>query len=67
MAEMADTSDFDPRHDRAQTIEGAKARYVTQDGYDEQQLEADIDRLLTEGEHPDERVEPLLDGQVVHI
>jgi len=55
MATTHDTHDYDPRYDRAQTIAGAKARYVTDDlpAYDEAALERDVDRLLTEGDTPD--------------
>jgi len=72
MGTPSETTDYDPRYDRAQTIEGAKARYVSEDGYGEEQLEADLERLLTESEHPDGREqpiqdEPILDGQTVHI
>jgi hypothetical protein len=51
----ADTPDYDPRFDRAQTIDGAKARYVADDlpEYDIQMLEADVDRILRGGENPD--------------
>jgi len=46
----SDTHNYDPRYDRAQTVEGAKARYVENDtGYDIGDLEADIMRILTEG------------------
>lgn len=41
-----ETSDFDPRYSRAQTIEGAKARYLNEDGYDLGDLEDDLDRLM---------------------
>lgn len=44
---VADTTEYDPRYERAQTVDGAKARYVTDDvDYDEDALEADLERLL---------------------
>lgn len=65
---VAETSDFDPRYERAQTIDGAKARYVSDDfpDYGETMLEGDIDRLLREGEYPDKDDEPTLEGCTVH-
>ena len=50
---IADTPDFDPRTERAQTIAGAKARYVKLDDYTLSNLEYDLERLLREGECPD--------------
>jgi len=63
-ATTAETTGYDPRYERAQTIEGAKARYVADDcpAYGIERLEADIERLLRGGDHPDGRDEPLLDG-----
>jgi len=57
----AQTTDYDPRYDRAQTVKGAKARYVSDDlpEYGEQMLEADLERLLNNGENPD-RYDPAL-------
>lgn len=47
----ATTHDYDPRYDRAQTIEGAKARYVAEElpEYSLKMLEADLERLLDDG------------------
>lgn len=54
------TTDYDPRYDRAQTVRGAKARYLSEDlEYDEAMLEADLERLLDSGENPD-RYDPKL-------
>lgn len=67
---VSETTDYDPRYERAQTVEGAKARYVSDDlpDYDLDDLERDVARILDEGDHPDrsraERV-PILEGQVV--
>jgi hypothetical protein len=52
-AMISKTPEFDPRTDRAQTVEGAKARYIQQDTYSLDDLEADVERLLEEGEYPD--------------
>jgi hypothetical protein len=60
-----DTPDHDPRYDRAQTVDGAKARYVHSDDYTIQQLESDVDRILTEGENPDKKDIPHFGGQEV--
>lgn len=49
----ATTPDYDPRYDRAQTVAGAKARYVQLDGYTLAKLESDLERLLSGGENPD--------------
>lgn len=51
----AETTDYDPRYDRAQTVEGAKARYVSDDlpDYGLDMLEADVARVLVEGDYPD--------------
>jgi hypothetical protein len=61
---ISETPEFDPRTERAQTIDGAKARYVQQDEYTLTDFEADVERVLEEGEYPD--TAPLLEGQVVH-
>jgi len=46
---VADTTDYDPRYERAQTVDGAKARYVSDDTeYDIGDLEADLARLIPE-------------------
>lgn len=51
---VSETHDFDPRYDRAQSVDGAKARYVSHDlAYDVHDLERDLDRLLWEGETDD--------------
>ena len=55
----ADTSDYDPRFDRAQTVAGAKARYVNLDSYSLANLESDVERILSEGEAPDRGKPPL--------
>jgi len=54
-ATKAITTDYDPRYDRAQTIEGAQGRYISADlpDYDVVALEADLERLLIRGENPD--------------
>ena len=55
MSRTATTHDYDPRYDRAQTIDGAKARYVSDDlpEYGIDMLEADVGRLLRGGDTPD--------------
>jgi hypothetical protein len=62
------TTDYDPRHERAQTLDGAKARYVSDSvEYSLANFERDVERILVEGEHPDRpRDRPLLGGQVVY-
>ena len=57
MSLFCETPDYDPRFERAQTVEGAKARYVSDDspGYGIVELERDIGRVLREGENPDVR------------
>lgn len=48
----AETTDYDPRYDRAQSIEGAKARYLDDVlEYDEADLERDLERLLDRPVH----------------
>ena len=66
-ATVAETTDYDPRYSRAQTVEGAKARYVSDDlpDYGILDLERDVERLLDEGENPDRRDRPVFEGQVV--
>lgn len=49
------TPEHDPRYERAQTIEGAKSKYVGEDEYEIDDLERDVLRILSEGEYPDER------------
>lgn len=58
-ARTAETPEYDPRYDRAQTVEGAKARYVSDDfpAYDLDAFEADVERLLEQGDHPDRTAE----------
>ena len=46
-ARVGETTDWDPRSERARSVEGAKARYVGQEGYDEADLERDLERLLS--------------------
>lgn len=54
MARTADTHDYDPRFNRAQTVAGAKARYVDPElDYTLDDMERDIGRLLSGGEWPD--------------
>jgi hypothetical protein len=67
MSDTAETTDYDPRFERAQTVEGAKARYVSDDlpDYGIDMLEADIARVLEQGENPDRRERPEFEGQVV--
>lgn len=44
---MIKTPDYDPRYSSAQSVKGAKARYVSDDvDYDEEDLEKDLTRLL---------------------
>lgn len=59
----ADTPNYDPRYDRAQTVNGAKARYVELQDYTESDLESDLERLLTDGPNPD--AVPTYEGQEV--
>jgi hypothetical protein len=47
---IAKTTEYDPRYNRAQTIEGAKARYVQVNKYTLADLERDLERILREGE-----------------
>lgn len=58
MARITETMYYDPRFDRAQTVEGAKARYISDNfpEYDEDMLEADLDRLLECGTYLDATV-----------
>lgn len=82
-SQTSETPDYDPRFDRAQTIEGAKARYADPDlDYDIQDLEADVERILEQGERPDQTCngghlgvcercpppeeKPVLGGQIVY-
>lgn len=62
---VSETTDYDPRFDRAQTVEGAKARYVSHDlpGYDEDALEDDLERLFLDGMNPDKRDRPTIETQ----
>ena len=48
-AVVSETHDYDPRYDRAQSVDGAKARYVADDcpDYGEVDLERDLERLMT--------------------
>lgn len=46
MSQFFETPDYDPRYDEAQSIEGAKARYVQLEGYSIHDLERDLDRLI---------------------
>lgn len=66
---VSETPDYDPRYERAQTVEGAKARYVAEDvDYSLLDLERDVARILDEGPNPDKpRAEkaPILGGQKV--
>jgi hypothetical protein len=68
-ARTAETPEYDPRYDRAQTVEGAKARYLSDDlpDYDLDAFEADVERLLEQGDHPDAEKPPLamFEGQEV--
>lgn len=53
-ATTSETPEHDPRYERAQTLEGAQARYAAHDnGYDEADLERDLERILERGEYPD--------------
>ena len=65
----AETPEYDPRHDRAQTVEGAKARYLSDDlpGYGLDAFEADVERVLEQGDHPDEEKPPfpMFEGQEI--
>lgn len=66
MARGADPPDYDPRYNRAQTVEGAKVRYVSDDlpDYGLDDLERDLTRVLEQGSYPDREV-PLFEGQEV--
>ena len=59
MAQVHETHDYDPRFERAQTIDGAKARYVADElpDYGLDALEADVDRLLRVGDGPDMNID----------
>jgi len=63
-AELSDTPGYDPRYDRAQTLTGAKARYVQLDEYTLANLDDDVERILREGENPDQ-TGPIFEGQRV--
>ena len=67
MSKVHETHDYDPWCERAQTIDGAKARYVSDDlpGYDLDMLESDVDRLLRVGENPEKRDRPIIEVQEV--
>ena len=67
MPQVAETTDYDPRFERAQTVEGAKARYVSDDlpDYGIDDLERDVGRVLEQGRNPDKRDRPTFEGQVV--
>jgi len=62
----AETHEYDPRYDRAQTTEGAKARYVKLADYTLADLEADVERILVCGEHPDAPDVPVLEPCVMY-
>lgn len=54
MSPIAETTAYDPRFDRAQTVDGATARYVAHDtDYDLKDFERDVARLLTGDSYPD--------------
>ena len=62
MSKTAETTDYDPRYDRGQTVAGAKARYVDPNlDYDGQDLERDIARVLASGDYPDRERDRALD------
>lgn len=63
---VSETTDYDPRFERAQTVGGAKARYADHGGdYTLSDLERDVERLLETGEYPDAVETPQFAGQVV--
>jgi len=63
---VSETTDYDPRYDRAQSVEGAKARYVDdQLAYSLADMERDVARVLQEGANPDRQGRPILGGQEV--
>ena len=64
---ISETPEFDPRTNRAQTVEGAKARYIQQDTYSLTDLEADVERVLEEGEYPDTFPPELIEPEVGYI
>jgi len=68
MTRVSATTDYDPRYERAQTLNGAKARYVSDSvEYSLADFERDVERILIEGERPDRpRDRPLFEGQVIH-
>lgn len=44
---ISETHDYDPRYERAQSVEGAQARYLNEDlDYDLDDLDRDLGRLL---------------------
>lgn len=43
---ICETTPYDPRYDRGQSIEDAKARYVHLEDYTLADLECDLDRLI---------------------
>jgi len=59
LSRTAETPEYDPRYDRAQTVEGAKARYLSDDlpGYGLDAFETDVERVLEQGDHPDRTAE----------
>lgn len=63
MHRRATTSEYDLRFDRAQTVDGAKARYVAIASYTLADLERDVGRILRRGEYPDRTPRPDFEGQ----
>jgi hypothetical protein len=51
----AQTTEYDPRYDCAQTLRGAKARYLSDDlsDYNLDAFERDVERVLEQGAYPD--------------
>jgi hypothetical protein len=46
------TFPYDPRYERGRSVGDAKARYLHQEGYSLDNLEADLERLLRAGGAP---------------
>lgn len=57
------THDYDPRYDKAQTIDGAAARFLDEElDYDSDDLERDLHEIIVEGREPS-RQYPRFEGQ----
>lgn len=57
------TTGYGPRYDRAQTVDGAKERYVDPDtDYMIEDFERDVERILAGSKNPDTPDRPTLEG-----